>query len=95
MKLIVTRHDAAAEFIRKRLPEFTNAPVYKEATEDLVRGNEVAGNLPANLAALTARYIAIEYPVGKAPRGQEYTLEDMENAGAMLVEYKVQRIQDW
>ncbi|WP_322507784.1 CRISPR-associated protein Csx16 [Anaerolinea sp.] len=93
MKIIVSRHPGAIEFVRKHLPDFADAPVISQATENDVQGNEVVGNLPSNLAALASRYIAIEFPAGNAPRGQDYTLEDMENAGAQLVEYRVERIR--
>lgn len=95
MKLIVSRHPAVPEFVRKRLPEFADAVVLTEVTPDQVQGNEVVGNLPAGLAALAARYIAVEFPPGRAPRGQEYSLRDMEEAGARLVEYQVRCVREY
>jgi len=47
--------------------------------------------LPPPLASLTAKYFAIEFKSGKSPRGQEWTLEDMENAGATLQQYEIRK----
>lgn len=89
--VIVSRHPAAIEFIKKYAPVFADAPVLSHATEDDVRDKIVIGNLPLHLASLAKRVIVIEF-TGTAPRGQEYTLEDMINAGAVLREYQVKQI---
>jgi hypothetical protein len=70
-------------------------PIYKEifpGQEDLIRGKAVLGNLPLHLAALTEVVFAVEFTPGKAPRGQEYTVEDMKAAGAKMVPYRVTAI---
>lgn len=85
--LIVSRHPAAIEFIR-RDARFATAPVIEQATEEHVRGCIVAGNLPLHLAALAAEVWAVEFS-GPPPRGQEYDLAAMEAAGARLVPYRV------
>ncbi|MGB9848886.1 MAG: CRISPR-associated protein Csx16 [Moorellaceae bacterium] len=90
-RVIVTRHPAAAEFIRSAAPEFADAPVLQVATEEDVRGKVVAGNLPLHLAALAEEIWAVEF-TGEPPRGQEYSLEDMERAGAVLRRYRVQAL---
>lgn len=86
--IIVSRHPAAVEFIRReaKLPEET--PVIASATADDVRGKAVYGNLPLHLAAEAAVVYAVEFD-GQAPRGAEYTLDDMHAAGAKLVRYRV------
>jgi len=83
-RVIVSRHPAAIEFIRNELPEFSDAPVLASASADDVRDAHVAGNLPLDLAAVANCVRAIVYPEGKAPRGTEYTLADMYNAGARI-----------
>jgi len=48
-------------------------------------------NLPFHLAALARKVVAVEFPVAP-PRGNEYTLAQMDMAGARLVEYRVTRL---
>jgi hypothetical protein len=86
-RIIVSRHPAAVEFCRRHSP-FTDAPVIEQATPDDVAGKIVAGNLPMHLACLAEMIYAIEFN-GAPPRGQEYTVEDMEAAGARLAAYRV------
>lgn len=89
--LIVSRHPAAVEFIRRTDPRFAEAPVLHTASESEVRGAIVAGNLPLHLAAVAAEVVAVEFS-GPAPRGQEYGLEDMLRAGARLRRYRVEAL---
>jgi len=86
--VIVSRHPAAIEFIRTASVDFADAPVIAQATADDVRGKVVAGNLPLHLAAVTAEVVAVEF-AGAPPRGLEYTLADMQTAGAKLARYRV------
>ena len=90
-RLIVSQHPAAVEFIRREAPEFAIAPVLKTAAPDDVRGRVVAGNLPLHLAALAAEVIAVQFS-GPPPRGREYSLADMDNAGAYLARYRVEAL---
>lgn len=88
-RIIVSRHPAAIEFIRNELPEFSDAPALASVTADDVRGKDVAGNLPLDLAAEARVVRAIVYPAGRAPRGAEYTIEDMYEAGAAIKAFYV------
>ena len=90
-RLIVSRHQAAIEFIRAERPEFQDAEVLASASADDVRGAHVVGNLPLQLASLCARYEAIEF-AGAPPRGAEFTLDQMREAGAHLVEYRIRPV---
>lgn len=90
-RLIITRHPAAAEFVRSQ-PGWGNAPVVSSATAEDVRGKIVAGNLPLNLAAEALEVWAVEF-TGAPPRGQEYTLADMIRAGARLRPYRVEVLE--
>lgn len=67
---------------------YDRIPVLASATADDVRGKVVYGNLPLHLAALAAEVVAIEFS-GIPPRGAEYTLVDMDAAGARLAAYTV------
>lgn len=87
--VIVSRHPAAVEFIRRNDASFLNAPVITgNATSKDVIGRIVAGNLPLSLASEAELVVAIEF-AGAPPRGTEYTLEDMIAAGAKLRSYCV------
>jgi CRISPR-associated protein Csx16 len=90
-KIIVSRHPAAIEFVRAERPDFCDAEVMESVTADDVRGAHVVGNLPMSLAALCARYEAIEFS-GPPPRGAEYGLKEMRACGARLVEYRVRPV---
>ena len=87
-RVIVSRHPAAIEFIRREIPEFKDAPVVSSATVNDVCGAEVAGNLPLDLASYAYCVYAIVFN-GTPPRGQEYTLEDMDKAGAAIRFFRV------
>lgn len=92
--VIVSRHEAAIEFIREHAPEFRFArTITGNATPDDVRGKIVAGNLPLHLAALCHTVVAVEFD-GAPPRGAEYTAEDMVAAGAHLTAYRVATVLD-
>lgn len=89
--IIVSRHPAAIEFIRRTDPRFAEAPVLLTAAPEDVKGAIVAGNLPLHLAAAAAEVVAVEFS-GPAPRGQEYGLEEMIAAGARLRRYRVEAL---
>lgn len=91
-RVIVSRHPAAVEFIRRELPEFADAPVVVTATLDDVAGKDVAGNLPLDLAAHANTVFAVCF-TGTPPRGQEYSLADMDAAGATIRAFRVQAIR--
>lgn len=87
--IIVSRHPAAIEFIRRNDARFMTAPVITgNATPSDVLGCIVAGNLPLSLARYAAEVVAVEFD-GIPPRGAEYTAEDMVTAGARLARYLV------
>lgn len=87
-RVIVSRHPATVEFIRRELPEFANAPVLATATPEDVAGKEVAGNLPLDLARHAHTVHAVCFS-GTPPRGQEYGLEEMDAAGAHIESFRV------
>ncbi|HEV3259944.1 MAG TPA: CRISPR-associated protein Csx16 [Gemmataceae bacterium] len=65
--------------------------VVDHADAGRVRGKIVYGNLPLHLAALAHEVVVVEF-AGAPPRGQEYTLADMDAAGARLVRYVVRPV---
>src|SRR3990167_6984680 len=91
-KLIVSRHPALVEWLKSIGPEWADAEVETgNVSTDRIAGREVAGPLPLHLIARTARYWAVEF-AGAPPRGTEYGVAEMEEAGARLVEYRVQAV---
>ncbi len=90
-RIIVSRHPAAIEFIRSNHMDFKDAPVLATATEEDVAHKIVAGNLPMHLACKAAYVYQVEFN-GPAPRGIEYTIEDMTKAGARLQAYMVMKL---
>lgn len=72
-----------------RFEDYFVPAVTVDATAEDVRGKLVVGNVPLALASLAHEVWAVEFS-GKAPRGAEYTADDMEAAGARLVRYTVQ-----
>lgn len=65
--------------------------VLSSATADDVKGKIVYGNLPMHLAVHAAEVRVVEFS-GDAPRGAEYTIEDMVAAGAHISCYRVSNI---
>lgn len=93
--VIVSRHPAAEEFIRRALRKFERIPkdsdkvrCISEAKDEDVKGKIVFGNIPLHLAAIASAIWTIEF-IGDPPRGREYSLDDMIAAKALLREYKV------
>lgn len=91
--IIVSRHPAAIEFIRREARLADDTPVLASATPADVTGAVVYGNLPLHLAALAGLVVAVEFD-GDPPRGAEYGLAEMDAAGAHLTKYRVQTIAD-
>jgi Putative CRISPR-associated protein (Cas_VVA1548) len=92
-RVIISRHEAAIQFIKSSLPDYLQdeqIPIIsdRDATEEDVRGKVVYGNLPMHLASKAFAVVVVEF-TGSPPRGREYTLQDMHNAGAVLKSYKV------
>ena len=93
--VIVSRHQAAVEFIRQSAKsgdapwQFETATVLSgNVTADGITGKVVAGNLPLSLASVAHEVWAIEF-TGTPPRGAEYGLGEMVAAGAHMSRYKV------
>lgn len=89
--VIVSRHPAAIEWIRQKRPDLVAAPVFANVSISDVAGKIVVGNVPLHLAAVADRVLALEFS-GVPPRGQEYSVADMDAAGARLVPYRVEQL---
>ena len=88
--IIVSRHPAAVEFLKEERPDlFGDAPVVESATLEDVRGKVVGGNLPLNLAAEAHLVYSVLFD-GPPPRGQEYGVTEMREAGAYIAPFRVE-----
>jgi hypothetical protein len=83
--LIITRSASVVEWCRR---QGIRAPVLPQAVPGTIRGRRVLGNLPLHLAQHCAAVLVIEF-AGDAPRVNDCSADDMDSAGAAIVEYVV------
>lgn len=87
--VIVTRHNGLVEWL---MHHGHTGEVIAHATADDVRGKRVYGALPFHLAALAAEVVVVDMPYLRPDqRGKDLTPEEMDEAGAELVGYRVIR----
>jgi len=91
--LLTTRHKGALEWLRRRGWDISQAVTGDVAPDDprLTPDTIILGVAPYWLAARVFAVAAIEF-AGKAPRGAEYTADDMDAAGARLRVYQVREV---
>lgn len=90
---IVTGEDGSSVI---RLSDYSREYIvtpFAEVSAEEVRGRVVVGNPPLHLAAVCEMVFAIEF-AGKPPRGREYTLDEMDDAIALLRGYRVTPVPD-
>lgn len=75
--LIVTRHPALKDYLIERGVADASTPVLPHASEEDVKGKDVAGVLPMHLAAVTATFTTVELALPLEMRGRELSIEDM------------------
>ncbi len=91
MIVIVSRHQGLVDWLAKR---GIVGKVIAHATEDDVRGKDVIGNLPLHLAAVAKSVTVVDMPALPADwRGQDLSPEQMDQAGATLTRYVVQKME--
>lgn len=86
--IIVSRHAATIAWLRAEYPHLASAQVLASAGVADVVGRNIWGNVPLHLAAAARTVYAVEFH-GPAPRGAEYTADDMRAAGAHVRRYTV------
>ncbi len=90
MIVIVSRHQGLVEWLRRKGIE---GEVIAHATEDDVRGKDVIGNLPLHLASVAKSVTVVDMPALPADwRGKDITPDQMDQAGATLTRYVVQKV---
>jgi len=88
--VIITRHAGLVEWLKRRGIE---GEIIAHATAQDVEGKFVYGALPLHLAALALGVATIDMPrLTPELRGQDLSPEQMDDAGAELAQYAVQRI---
>ncbi len=90
-RLIVTRHAAAEEYIRLHIPHFFHAPISETVSRQDVANKHIAGNVPLSFAADAASVTSVLFETNP-PRGGEYTLQDMYDAGVYHATFMVSQI---
>lgn len=96
-RIIASRHEGAVDFIRGRAgPAEHHIHLTADTIRSLEPGDEVYGNLPADLVATIcaqgARFFHLSVP--DALRGEEATTSDLERSGARLVEIHARIIHE-
>ncbi len=90
--VIVSRHSATVEWLKKKFEVLADAPVLPAVTAEDVRGKVVVGNLPLHLAAEAEEVWAVGFK--NPPRGSElHTVEDVERAGVFIEKFRVLRLE--
>jgi putative CRISPR-associated protein (TIGR02620 family) len=96
MKVVITRHQGAVEWLKRNGHVSDDVYVVAHATEFDVRGNEVYGVVPMNLALLAKVVHNIDMPAMPiSARGQELTADQMDLYGAHINSYVVCTAKDW
>ena len=87
--VIVTRHQGLVEWLSRK---GITGDVIPSATVDDVRGKRVVGALPLYLAAEAESVVAVEYICPFEFRGKDLSADQLEELGAKLSEFRVERI---
>jgi putative CRISPR-associated protein (TIGR02620 family) len=88
-KIIVTRHAALVDYLREQGIVGDDVTVISHARPEDVKGRDVIGVLPLNLAALAASVTEIPLRLTPEMRGQELGLETLRQIAGKPVKYKV------
>lgn len=98
MIYLITRHPGALQWLQQKLSE---PAVHLEHLNDpdlIGPGDIVVGTLPINLVAAIccrgARYLHLELELPQSLRGQELSVQQLNELGAALVEYAVLQVSD-
>lgn len=90
MVVIVSRHQGLIQWLAQR---GISGDVITHASPDDVRGKDVIGNLPLHLASLAKSVTVVDMPNLPADwRGKDLTPDQMDQAGATLTRYVVQKV---
>ena len=92
-KLVITRHAALVDFlIEKGIIEEGNFRLISHASAEDVKGQEVIGILPLELAALAKSITTVPLNVPMEKRGQELSIEDIRQFAGSIKTFVVSEI---
>lgn len=89
MRTFLIGTKALVQYLRSR--GYEGVHVHKLMPEDC-EGVTLVGNVPLHIAYKAERIVKALMPSFE-PIPKEYTLEDMENRGILLVEYKIEMLK--
>lgn len=89
MTLVVTRHPALVDYLRRHGCIGDDVEVREHVTADDVRDRHVIGVLPMHLAALAASVTEVPLALTPDMRGRELTLEELERVAGRPRRYRV------
>lgn len=88
--LIISRHQGVVDWLSQR---GITGEVVAHASIENVKGRQVIGVLPIYLASYAESIICIDLPdLPASLRGQELSVQQMDDAGATLSRYRVERL---
>lgn len=91
----VTRHTGARDWMARRGVQVDHVVEHLDATQ-LEPGDTVIGTLPVNLAAAVcergARFLSLALDLPGPLRGKELSADELEQCGARLEEYRIERV---
>ena len=91
----ISRHPGAWQWAQKHGVK-ADRQITHLAIDDIQRGDTIIGSLPVNIAAQAckkgARYIHLTLDLPAEMRGRELTAEQLEQYGAMLQAYHIEKI---
>lgn len=90
--VIVSRHAGVVAWLTER--GITGEVIPHVSKPEQIEGTVLYGNVPFNLAVLAARLLIVELPnLTAEQRGKDLSPTEMDEAGARLVEYRVQIVE--
>lgn len=90
--VVVPRHPALVDYLKRQGIVPIDVKVHTHADADTVRGKHVFGVLPHNLSCLCETFSEIPLRIPPELRGQELTLEQVEQYAGELVTYQVREV---
>lgn len=92
--IVVTRHKALVQLLNEEVWVSKDVPVIEHATEKDVAGKWVYGVLPLHLAAKAYAVTEVSLDIPQELRGQELTIEQINEFYKGIKTYKVRELKD-
>jgi putative CRISPR-associated protein (TIGR02620 family) len=92
VEVVVTRHPGLVAYLKKVGLASDNTQVVAHASPEVVQGKHVCGVLPHNLSCLCSSFTEVPLHLPAELRGQELSLEQVEQYAQPAVTYKVEKL---